>query len=102
MARISARRSILAPVLVLLVSCGDQSVFMSPKTAAADLQIISAADGQVFAGGKSVPLMVSAQDTTKSHDVEIEVTLTGPEGENLAHSRSAAALNEQTPITLPA
>ncbi len=102
MARISARRTILAPILVLLVSCGDQSVFMSPKTAAADLQIISANDGQIFASGNSVPLMVSARDATKSHDVEIEATLTGPAGESLSHNRAAAVLNEQSPITLPA
>jgi hypothetical protein len=75
---------------------------MSPKTGGADLQITSAADGQVFASGKSVPLMISAQDTTKSRDVEIEVTLASPAGESVWHSRTAAALNEQSPITLPA
>lgn len=101
MSRISARRTFLVPILALLVSCGDQSLFMSPKTDAADLQIISASDGQVFASGKSVPLMVSTQDTTKNHDVEIDVTLTSPAGESLSHNRSAAVLNEQSPITLP-
>jgi hypothetical protein len=75
---------------------------MSPKPETADLQITSAADGQVFASGTTIPLMVSAQDTTKSHDTEIEVTLAKPSGESLWHSRSAAALNEQSPITLPA
>jgi hypothetical protein len=89
-------------MIALLVSCGDQSLFMSPKTDVADLQIISAADGQVFASGKSVPLMISAKDTTKSRDVEIEVTLSSPTGESVWHSRTAAAVNEQSPIALPA
>ncbi|MGA2642963.1 MAG: hypothetical protein ABSG21_18925, partial [Spirochaetia bacterium] len=64
MAHISARRALLVPIFALLVSCGDQSLFMSPKTDAAALQIISASDGQVFASGKSVPLMISSQDPT--------------------------------------
>jgi hypothetical protein len=75
---------------------------MSPKTDAADLQITSAPDGQIFAPGKSLPLMITAQDATKSRDAEIDVTLATPAGESLWHSRTAAALNEQSPITLPA
>ncbi|MGO9309469.1 MAG: hypothetical protein ACLQDL_10655 [Spirochaetia bacterium] len=102
MARISARRTFLVLFFALLVSCGDQSLVVSPKTTAADLQIVSASDGQVFASGKSVPLMVSATDTTKTRDVEIDVTLTNPAGQSISHSRTAAALNEQSPVTLPA
>jgi hypothetical protein len=75
---------------------------MSPKTSAADLQITSAADGQVFGSGKTVPLLVSAQDITKNRDLEIDVTLATPAGESLWHSRTTAVLNEQSPITLPA
>jgi len=101
MSHIPGRRAILAPLLALLVSCGDQSLFMSPKTDSADLQITSAFDGQVFASGKSVPLMISAQDTTKNRDVEIDVTLGNSAGESVWHSRTAATLNEQSPISLP-
>ena len=68
----------MAPILALLVSCGDQNLFMSPKTDAADMQITSATDGQIFASGKTIPLMITAQDTTKSRDVEIDVTLSTP------------------------
>ncbi len=102
MLRNFARNICVVPLLALLVSCGDQSLFMSPKTGSADLQITSAADGQVFGSGKPVPLMISAQDTTKSRDVEIDVTVGTSAGESLWHSRTAAALNEQSPITLPA
>jgi hypothetical protein len=66
---------------------------MSPKTGTPDLQITSATDGQVFGSGKSLPLLISAQDTTKNRDVEIEVTLGTPAGESLFHSRTTAALN---------
>ena len=97
-----ARNALVVPLLALLVSCGDQTLFMSPKTGAADLQITSATDGQVFGSGKSVPLLISAQDTTKSRDVEIDVTVGTAAGESLWHSRTIAALNEQSPITLPA
>ncbi len=45
--------------------------------------------------------MVSAQDTTTSRDVEIEVTLGTPDGTSLYHNRSAALLNEQSPLTIP-
>jgi hypothetical protein len=101
MSHVPAGRALLVPVLALLVSCGDQSLFMSPKTDTADLQITSAADGQIFASGKTIPLTITAQDTTRSRDAEIDVTLSAPTGESLWHNRSAAALNEQSPITLP-
>ena len=96
------RRVVALPLLLVLASCGDQSLFMSPKTSAADLQIVSAADGQIYTGGKTVPLMVSAQDSATSRDVEIDVTLASASGESLYHNRGSAALNEQSPITLPA
>ncbi len=66
------------------------------------MQITSLADGQVVTQGNSVPLLISARDVTKSRDVEIEVTLSSAGGAAVWHNRSAAALNEQTPITLPA
>ena len=93
---------IALPLLLVLASCGDQSLFMSPKTGAADLQIVSASDGQIYAGGKTVPLMISAQDSSASRDVEIDVTLSSASGESLYHNRGAATLNEQSPISLPA
>jgi hypothetical protein len=94
-------RAMVLPLILAFSSCGDQSLFMSPKTGAADLQIVSASDGQVYTGGKTVPLMVSAQDTSTSRDVEVDVTLSSAAGESLYHNRGAAALNEQSPISLP-
>lgn len=94
-------RVMVLPLFLALASCGDQSLFMSPKTGAADLQIVSASDGQVYAGGKTVPLMVSAQDTSTRRDVEIDVTLASAAGESLYRNRSAVALNEQSPVSLP-
>lgn len=76
-------------------------MFMSLKTDTSDMQISSLTDGQIVTLGNSVPLLVSARDTTKSRDVEIEVTLSSPSGAAVWHNRSAATLNEQTPITLP-
>lgn len=95
-------RVLAVPLVLFLASCGDQSLFMSPKSGTTDLQIVSASDGQVYSGGRTVPLMVSSPDTSTSRDVEIEVTLSSAAGDNLYHNRSAAALNEQTPISLPA
>jgi hypothetical protein len=101
MGRGFSRQTLLFMMLVFLAGCGDSSLFMSLKTESSDLQIASITDGQVLSNGKSVPLMISAQDTGKSRDLEIEVTLTSPSGENVWHNRSTATLNEQTPITLP-
>ena len=99
---ISARNALVIPLIALMVSCGDQSLFMSPKTGTADLQIVSATDGQVFGSGKTVPLMISAQDTTNNRDIEVDVTVGTPAGESVWHSRTTTAVNEQSPITLPA
>jgi hypothetical protein len=101
MLRNRVRPTLLVLLIALLVSCGDTSLFMSPKTDTTDLQITSASDGQVFASGKTLPLMISAQDASKSRDVEIEITLVSPTGESLWHNRAAATLNEQSPIKLP-
>ncbi|HET6450797.1 MAG TPA: hypothetical protein VFI08_05775 [Spirochaetia bacterium] len=97
-----ARFAFALPLLLAFVSCGDQSVFLSAKSAGEDLQIVSASDGQVFASGKSIPLMVSAPDASSSKDVEIEATVSAPDGTSVWHNRAAAVLNEQSPITLPA
>lgn len=75
---------------------------MSLKAETSDLQISSIVDGQVLTQGNSVPLLISARDTSKSRDVEIEVTLSSASGASVWHNRSAATLNEQTPINLPA
>ncbi|MFI5368964.1 MAG: hypothetical protein ACHQ1F_08115, partial [Spirochaetia bacterium] len=92
---------LLVSIFAILAACGDQSMFMSLKTDTSDMQISSLTDGQIVTLGNSVPLLVSARDTTKSRDVEIEVTLSSPSGAAVWHNRSAATLNEQTPITLP-
>ncbi len=95
------RHALAVSLVVVLVSCGDQSLFMSSKADTADLQIVSVADGQVIGSAKTVPLLVSAQNTEKNRDLEIDVTLTASSGESIWHNRSAAVLNEQSPITLP-
>ncbi len=102
MGRGVGQRLLVVSILAFLAACGDQSLFMSLKAQTSDLQIASLIDGQVLTQGNSVPLLVSARDTTKSRDVEIEVTLTSASGASVWHNRSAAILNEQTPITLPA
>jgi len=97
----SVRHILLFSTLALLVSCGDQGLFMSSKTDSTDMQIKSISDGQVLSGGAAVPLTITAQDTGRSRDAEIEVTLTSAGGASVWHNRSAAAVNEQIPITLP-
>jgi hypothetical protein len=97
-----ARNALVIPLIALVVSCGDQSLFMSPKTETADLQIISATDGQVYGSGTTVPLMISSQDTTKNRDLEIDVTVGTAAGESVLHSRSTTPVNEKSPIALPA
>jgi hypothetical protein len=101
MLRTLARNACVIALIALVVSCGDQSLFMSPKTDAADVQIISATDGQVFGSGKTLPLMISAQDAAKNRDLEVDVTVGSPAGDSVLHSRTTASLNEQSPVTLP-
>ena len=95
-----ARLILLFASLALLVSCGDQGLFMALKTDTNDMQIKSVADGQILAAGAAVPLSIASQDSSKK-DVEIEVTLTSAAGDNVWHNRAAAALNEPIPVTLP-
>jgi hypothetical protein len=102
MGRRLGQNLLLVSIIAFLAACGDSSLFMSLKTETSDLQIASIVDGQVLSQGNSVPLMISARDTAKSRDVEIEVTLSSASGASVWHNRSAATLNEQTPITLPA
>ena len=102
MGRRFGQNLLLVSVFAFLAACGDQSLFMSLKNDTSDMQISSLADGQVITQGNSVPLLITARDTTKSRDVEIEVTLSSANGAAVWHNRSAAALNEQTPIALPA
>ena len=92
---------LLVSIFAFLAACGDQSLFMSLNAETSDMQIASLTDGQVVTQGNSVPLLISARDTTKSRDVEIEVTLSSASGASVWHNRSTATLNEQTPITLP-
>ena len=101
MASSIARKAAIVGLLALLVSCGDQSLFMSLKGSSSDLAITSVRDGQILENGKAVPLLVSAQDTGKVRDVEIEVTITSAAGEIVSHSRTAVSLNEEAPIVLP-
>ena len=97
-----ARTVPLLFLFAFLAACGDQSLFMSMKSDTADLQITSIADGQVLSPGTPVPLLIRAENTGKSRDVEIEVTLTSAAGQSVWHNRAAATLNEQAPIALPA
>jgi len=96
------RKAIYASMLVFLISCGDQSLFMSLRNDTTDIQVTSVTDGQVIAPGRSVPLMVTAQDPSKSTDVEIEITLSSPSGASVWHKRTAASLNVESSITIPA
>jgi hypothetical protein len=97
-----ARKVILFSIPALLAACGDQSLFMSLKNDTADLTLTTVSDGQILTSGKPLPLMIAAEDTGKSRDVEVEVTLTSPAGQSVWHNRASAAVNEQSPISLPA
>jgi hypothetical protein len=97
-----AQKIALFSFLVLLVSCGDQPLFMSVKNDTSDIQIHSITDGQVLGENDKIPLKVVAADTSKSRDLEIEVTLTSSTGTGVWHNRTAVAtLNEDLPISLP-
>ena len=89
-------------LLGLLLSCGDQSLFMSLRNDVSDLQITTVNDGQVLTDGKGVPLTIAAQDSSKLKDLEMEVTLTSGAGASVWHNRQAVpALNEQLSIQPP-
>jgi hypothetical protein len=87
---------------IFLAACGNQSLFLSSKSDSTEIQISSANDGQVFAAGKSLPLLISGQDAAKNGTLEIDVTLTSSAGQSVWHQRTAATLNEQSGIVLPA
>jgi hypothetical protein len=96
------RHFLILATAALLVSCGDQPLFMSLGTPPPDMQITSVPDGQIMAKGAMLPLTVNVQDPTKSKDVEVEVTITSSAGEVVFHDRSPATLNQATSIALPA
>jgi hypothetical protein len=102
MIRSAGRAILLTSFLAFLLSCGDQSPFMSLKGSATDMQITSVSDGQVVSSSStSVPLMVSAPGAEAGKDLEIDVTLTSPTGESVWHNRTAATANEQSSVALP-
>ena len=93
---------IFCVTLASLVSCGDQSLFLSMRRDTSDLRVATIADGKVLASGQPVPLTVSTHDTTKSRDLEMELTLTSAAGASVWHDRRALpALNEDLSIQLP-
>jgi hypothetical protein len=103
--KIAQKVSILM-LLGLMSSCGDQSLFMSLNNTVPDVQAATVADGQVLTDGKGIPLTVSVQDTSKTNDLEMEVTISAPGGTNIWHNRQAVpGVNQQLyiqPPSLPA
>ena len=100
------QKVVILMFLGLVFSCGDQSLFMSLNNTISDLQVTTVNDGQVLTDGKGVPLTVTVQDTSKTKDLEMEVTLTSSAGQTVYHNRQAVpAVNEQLyvqPPSLPA
>ncbi len=96
------RHFLILATAAILVSCGDQPLFMSLGSSPPDLQISSVTDGQIIAKGAMLPLTVNAQDASKEKDVEVEVTVTSAAGSVVFHDRSPATLNELTNVSLPA
>ena len=97
-----AQKVTMAMLLGVLFSCGDQSLFMSLRTDVSDIQITTLNDGQVLTDGKGVPLTITAQDSSKLQNLEMEVTLTSGSGASVWHNRQAVpALNEQLTIQPP-
>jgi hypothetical protein len=102
MGRSVSRGLLFAIISLFVVSCGDQSLFMSLKGDAADIQVTSVTDGQLVAIGKSIPLTVAAQDAAKRRDLEMDVTLSSSSGASVWHDRRAVpALNAELAIELP-
>ncbi len=96
------QKVLLLSLLGLMFSCGDQSLFMTLNSTPSDLQVTTVLDGQVLTDGRGVPVTVSAQDTSKTRDLEMDVTLTSPTGQAVWHTRqSVPALNEQLYVQPP-
>jgi hypothetical protein len=90
-----ARQAIFLTIITLLASCGDQNLLMSLRREGSDIKVNSLPNGRVLTVGQPLPLNITAQDTGKLKDLEIEVTLTSPTGEKAWHDRRAVpALNE--------
>lgn len=90
-------------VLLLLASCGSDSLLLSRGGQAPEIQIVSLADGQLVQAGSQVPVALSSRSVTAPEDLEIEATLTSAEGRVVWRSGrlASAGLNEQTPLALP-
>ena len=67
---------------------------MSLRREGSDIKVNTLPNGKVLTSGQPLPLNISAQDTEKLKDLEIEVTLTSSAGESAWHDRRAVpALN---------
>jgi hypothetical protein len=90
-------------VLLILASCGSDSLLLSRGGQAPEIQIVSLTDGQLVQAGSQIPVALSSRSVTTPGELEIEATLTSPGGRVIWRSGrlASAGLNEQTPLTLP-
>ena len=90
-------------LLVLLASCGSDSLLLSLGRETSDIEITSIADGEIVAAGAPLPLQIAARDPQAQKDLEIEVSLTSPAGQSVWKSGRIAspAVNEDLSLQLP-
>jgi hypothetical protein len=103
MVRKAAGALILGILLVLLASCGSDSLLMSLGKESSDLEIDSVADGEIVAAGAPLSLQLTAREPQEQKDLEIEVSLTSPAGQSVWKSGRIAspAVNEDLALQLP-
>ncbi len=103
MKRKAAGALILGILLVLLASCGSDSLLLSLGKETSDLEIRSISDGDIVAAGAPLPLQLTARDPQEQKDLEIEVSLTSPAGQSVWKSGRIAspAVNEDLALQLP-
>jgi len=103
MERNAAGALILGILLVLLASCGSDSLLLSRGKETSDLQINSLPDGQVIAAGAPIPLELTSRRPEEQKNLEMEVSLTSPSGQSVWKSGRIASpvLNEELSLQLP-
>lgn len=94
---------LLAALLIVLASCGSDSLLLSMGRDTSDLQINSLADGQVVSASSPLALELTSRSGEAQKDLEMEVSLSSPEGRSVWKSQRIASpvLNEELSLELP-
>lgn len=93
---------LIAAAGLLLFACGGDGLALFSRAAATDLSIIGPTDGSVFTSTQPIALQIAMPEPAGDLALDVEVTLTTPEGDTVWQTRIAdPALNEDLGLQLP-